>query len=107
MQHPGNGSRQAIQSVGLHLARLMCVLEAGLDGKAANDAMLGFAQDKATLPALTPRAAYAVTVADVLDAVDPAAHNDAVLRWARATWDDWRDTHEFIRDWALTAGQRR
>ena len=104
VQHPGDGSRRAIQSVGLHLARLMCALEDGLDGMAANAAMLGFAARKATLPALPPRPRYAMTVADVVDAAAPDAHRKAVLRWARATWDDWRDQHAFIRDWAYRGG---
>ena len=39
-QHPGDGSRRAIQSVGLHLARLMIQLETGLSGERANAAML-------------------------------------------------------------------
>lgn len=100
VQHPGNGSRRAIQSVGLHLARLMVALEAGLDGMAANEAMLDFATRKATLPALPARPAYRVTVADVVAAVTPDAHREAVVRWARATWDDWCDQHQFIRAWA-------
>ena len=43
VQHPGDGSRRAIQSVGLHLARLMVQIEQGLEGEPANTAMLGFA----------------------------------------------------------------
>jgi hypothetical protein len=57
VQHPGDGSRRAIQSVGLHLARLRVQLEEGLEGEAANTAMLRFAARKATLPELPPRRA--------------------------------------------------
>lgn len=46
VQHPGDGSRRAIQSVGLHLARLMVQIEDGLSGDAANSAMLRFANAK-------------------------------------------------------------
>lgn len=100
VQHPGDGSRQAVQSVGLHLARLMVQIEGGLSGEAANTAMLGFARRKAELPPLPPRAAYAVTVADVLHAVDPVAHQAAVRRWADSAWAAWSDQHDFIRRWA-------
>lgn len=100
VQHPGDGSRQAIQSVGLHLARLMVQVEQGLEGEAANTAMLGFAARKATLVELPPREAYAVTVADVVGAEAPAAHAAAVQAWAESVWAAWADQHDFIRGWA-------
>ena len=100
VQHPGDGSRRAIQSVGLHLARLMVQIEDGLKGDEANAAMLAFASRKAELPELPPRGAYRVTVADVVAAVDPRDHQEAVRRWAEATWADWADQHDLIRSWA-------
>lgn len=100
VQHPGDGSRRAIQSVGLHLARLMVQIEQGLEGEAANAAMLGFAARKAELPELPPRGVYAITVADVVAAEAPQAHAAAVLRWAETVWADWADQHAFIRGWA-------
>lgn len=100
IQHPGDGSRQAIQSVGLHLARLMVQLDEGLSGAAANEAMLGFAARKAELPELPQPDRYAMTVADVVAATAPEAHAAAVRRWAQAVWADWSDQHAFIRAWA-------
>lgn len=100
VQHPGDGSRRAIQSVGLHLARLMVQVEGGLSGAAANAAMLGFAARKAELPALPPRASYAVTVADVTNAVAVDDHRRAVRHWAAATWAAWADHHDRIRRWS-------
>ncbi|HYC75205.1 DUF5946 family protein [Brevundimonas sp.] len=100
VQHPGDGSRRAIQSVGLHLARLMVQIEQALEGEAANAAMLRFAARKATLPELPPRERYTITVADVFGAEEPDAHRAAVRRWAEATWADWSDQHDFIRRWA-------
>ncbi len=100
VQHPGDGSRRAIQSVGLHLARLMVQIEQALEGEAANATMLRFAARKASLPELPPRDGYSVTVADVAEAVEPDAHRIAVRRWATATWADWSDHHDFIRRWA-------
>ena len=106
VQHPGDGSRRAIQSVGLHLARLMVQIDDGLSGQAANDAMLGFAARKGELPELPPRKSYRITVADVVDCVEPTAHREAVQCWAEATWLDWADQHEFIRSWAQRAPNR-
>lgn len=100
VQHPGDGSRQAIQSVGLHLARLWVQIEQGLEGEAANAAMLGFAARKATLPELPPRDSYPVTVADVVDAVEPEFHAGMVRLWADSVWTAWADQHDFIRRWA-------
>ncbi|HYI42034.1 MAG TPA: DUF5946 family protein [Sphingomicrobium sp.] len=99
-QHPGDGSRRAIQSVGLHLARLMIQLEEGLSGDEANAAMLRFANRKSTLPELAPPAAFSITVDRIVDATGPSEHRQAVRRWAEATWADWAHQHQFIRDWA-------
>jgi hypothetical protein len=104
VQHPGDGSRRAIQSVGLHLARLMIQIEQRLEGEAANRAMLGFAARKALLPALPPPPRFRVNVADVVGAVAPDAHVAAVRPWAASTWEDWREQHDFIRRWAGAEG---
>jgi len=101
VQHPGDGSRRAIQSVGLHLARLWVQLDRGLTGEAANTAMLGFARRKGELAALPPRSAYAMTVADVVGAEQRDAHLAAVRRWSGSVWADWSDQHAFIRRWAI------
>ena len=100
VQHPGDGSRRAIQSVGLHLARLMVQIEQGLEGEAANAAMLRFARRKASLPELPPRDRYTVTVADVVEATEPEAHRLAVRSWATAVLANWSDQHDLIRRWA-------
>ena len=86
--------------VALNLARLMVQVELGLEGEAANTAMLGFTARKAELPELPPRGDYTVTVADVVAAEAPDAHTAAVRRWATAVWADWSDEHDFIRGWA-------
>ena len=99
VQHPGDGSRRAIQSVGLHLARLMIQLEEGLSGERAHSAMLDFASRKAELPELPRRDSYRMSIADVVGAVELHSHRQAVLRWAESTWHDWSDQHDFIRGW--------
>ena len=102
VQHPGDGSRRAIQSVGLHLARLMVQLDQGLSGDAANAAMLSFAARKAELPELPARTAYRMTVADVAGLTEPSTHARAVRAWAEAAWLDWADQHDFVRRWVAS-----
>jgi hypothetical protein len=97
VQHPGDGSRRAIQSVGLHLARLMAQIEGRIAGAGANELMLGFAARKQELPELPPPPSFGMTVADVVGAPDHAA---AVRQWAQSAWEAWSDQHAFIRRWA-------
>lgn len=99
VQHPGDGSRQAIQSVGLHLARLMLQLESPMPPKAANDVMLRLGRRKSTLVLLDRPAAFRMTIADVAPLAGTPAHEDAVRSWARCTWEDWHGSHGYIREW--------
>lgn len=101
VQHPGGTSRQAVQSVGVHLARLCLFLEHGLSAEDANAAMLEVGKTKANMVKLArPGSLGEVTVADVLAANGVEQHSDAVQRWARSTWQAWSEHHETIRRWA-------
>ena len=104
VQHPGDGSRQAIQSVGLHLARLLLQLVHGLPGEDANEAMLVLARRKSSLPELPRPARFAITVADVAPLAGTPGHADAVERWASRTLDDWSRAHDQIRAWLSGSG---
>ncbi len=103
VQHPGSGqSRQQIQSVGLHLARLYIQMASERSPEETNDVMLGFAIQKASLEWLTPPAKFRVTVADVAPFAGGARHAETVRTWADATWEDWSEHHGYIRDWVAT-----
>lgn len=104
VQHPGDGSRRAIQSVGLHLARLMIQLESPSSPRETNEVMLGLGQHKHSLPALTPPDRYAVTVADIMAEAGGLRHADAVRAWASSTWLAWAPHHPFIREWVRSTG---
>jgi hypothetical protein len=104
VQHPGDGSRRAVQSVAMHLCRIRLQLEDGYAGMRANDAMLRLSTLKSELPELPPRPAYSMTVADVRNAIDPGQHAEAVRRWAGATWDDWSDQHDFVAGYLARVG---
>jgi hypothetical protein len=101
VQHPGGDSRQAIQSVGVHLARLCLFLERGLSPEQANEAMLRIARTKSSMFKLVrPRSLGTITVADVLAAGGPEQHVEAVMAWAGSAWDAWSVHHETVRLWA-------
>jgi hypothetical protein len=102
-QHPGGDSRQAIQSVGVHLARLCLFLEHGLSPEAANAAMLKVGQTKAAMVKLAPPTHPGeITVANVLAAEGDDAHMATVRAWARSVWFAWAMHHTTIREWANT-----
>jgi hypothetical protein len=101
VQHPGGDSRQAIQSVGVHLVRLCLFLEGGLSPESANEAMLRVGKTKAAMFMLArPASVGALTVADVLAAEGDEAHARTVQDWARCTWDAWKEHHDTVRLWA-------
>lgn len=104
VQHPGGDSRQAIQSVGVHLARLCLFLERGLTPAAANAAMLRIGATKARMFKLPrPASLGALTVADVLAAPDEEAHLERVRRWAECAWQAWASHHDTVRRWVDAA----
>lgn len=99
MQHPGDDSRAAVQSIGLHLARLMIQLASPLPPKETNNVMLGLGQRKSSLPTLRGPRAFRMTVAEVAPHAGTAKHAEIVREWARSTWDDWAEHHIIIRAW--------
>lgn len=100
VQHPGpEGERRAIQSVGLHLARLFLQLESPRPPAETNAVMLDFSRHKSTLKRLAPPAAFSVTVADVAPFAGSPSHAENVRRWGEATWRDWSAHHDYIRQW--------
>jgi hypothetical protein len=100
VQHPGDTkSRRQIQSVGLHLARLMLQLDNPRPPKETNDVMLGLGRDKQTLEWLAPPNDFAITIADVHPFAGGAQHVEKVREWAGSAWADWGTHHDYIRTW--------
>ncbi|WP_299682593.1 DUF5946 family protein [uncultured Roseobacter sp.] len=101
VQHPGDGvSRQAIQSVGLHLARLAVQLQHLHVPNRSADIMLLLGKYKGELEALSPPIEFSMTIADVQADAGTPAHICAVTNWAKSAWNDWREHHDYILDWA-------
>jgi len=100
VQHPGSVSRQAIQSVAVHLCRLCIILEEGFSIEHANDAMLAIQKVGHQFRWLEPpRSRGEVTVADVLAATTADEHLGQVERWAKSCWASWAEHHATIRSW--------
>ena len=101
VQHPGRDkTRQQIQSVGLHLARLGLQLAHPYSPKETNDVMLGLGKHKTTLEYMEPPTKFEITVADVAKFAGSTSHSDKVKAWALSTWESWSDHHDYILNWA-------
>jgi hypothetical protein len=101
IQHPGHPSRQAINSVNLHLIRLFMRLERGLPEERSNDVMRGLTQRKREFHWLEPPASRGtITVANVARCIEPERHKAAVREWARSALDAWRAHLPMIEKWA-------
>jgi len=101
VQHPGDRSRQAIQSVGLHLVRLCMLLERGLPPDHANDAMLTAARHKSQFTWLERPASFgSITVADVRATSNAHSHAATVRAWTHDAWQAWAQHHALVRQWA-------
>jgi len=99
-QHPGDpADPRAVQSTGLHLARLMLQLDRPRPPQETNAAMLEVTRHKASLPVLTPPRRFSVTVGEISPLAGTPYHSEAVRGWASATWADWAHQHEVIRSW--------
>lgn len=94
VQHPGRPSRQAAQSVNVHLISLHLVLEQNMSGQEATRAIGkilqrfdGFEWSEPPVPN------GQMTVLDIVKAKDITAHQQLVDRWARDVWKAWASHH--------------
>ncbi len=100
VQHPGQSSRQTIQSVGVHLIRLCLLLECGLSMDSANDAIIAASARKHTFTWLMPPPQLGkITVADVAATQTNEALQEAVWGWAHEAWAAWAVHHDTVRAW--------
>lgn len=99
VQHPGGQSRQAIQSVGLHLARLLVQLDRPMPPRETNDVMLEFGRRKHTLQYLGPPNSFDFTMADVAPHIGAETHGETVRYWAQSALSSWREHHAYIEAW--------
>lgn len=100
IQHPGQPSRQSIQSVAVHLISLCLILERDLAPPRARQAIQKISRDRVQFAWLTPPATRgAVTVAEVHGAEAVAEHLERVSAWAESAWAAWAMHHATVRQW--------
>ena len=98
-QHPGRRSRQAAQSVAIHLMTLCLCLECGVD-PAAGPRLHRWMVERPRFTWLTPPDERGSrTVRDVAAARTPAEFEEVVWAWARGVWDAWSAHHATVRGW--------
>lgn len=97
VQHPGEPTEQAIQSVAAHLLSLYATLELNAPGAGSHRVINAVTARKGAYAWLTPPIAFTVTVGDVLASRDQL--HDAAHKWARSAWDAWRPHHDQVKAW--------
>ncbi len=100
VQHPGLESRQAIQSVCVHLMSLCLVLERGVDPAYATRAIGQAVKAKGRYVWLSPPTSVGeVTVVDVAQKATAEEHARAVRAWAASAWAAWAPYRDLVRGW--------
>jgi hypothetical protein len=100
VQHPGTDTPQARNSVGIHLSRLLLILERGWPIERANAAMQSITAKKNSYPWLTPpENPGPLTVRHPLTAATPEEHAEKIEQWARSVWMAWAVHHPTVRAW--------
>jgi len=100
VQHPGQLSPQAIQSVAVHLISICAVLEKEMDIQLTTDLLNEAASEKGKYQWLDlPTSMGELTVFDVYQAKNAEEHAQLVLDWAQTAWNAWSDHHDTIKLW--------
>lgn len=101
-QHPGVPSRQAIQSVAVHLISLFLLIERCFDFDHMTEAINRALKQRDNFVWLEPPAALGdITILDVQKAKNLKAHTRRVKKWAEAVWEAWAPHRATIQRWAL------
>lgn len=104
VQHPGTASRQAIQSVAVHLISLYYVLERGYSADKAMGAMRYALQHADRFFWLEPPAPQGTfTILQVQQALGSPSFAETVQAWAQHNWQAWQMHRETIERWAAGA----
>lgn len=102
-QHPGEGLREQVQSVGIHLMTLCLFLEHGVDpsqGSKLHQRMIR----RPNFHQIEPQGRTDLTVQHV-PLVGPAEDaRERAYAWSRAVWKLYADDHDVVRVWLNEAG---
>jgi hypothetical protein len=103
LQHPDRYGASA-KSLAAHLTGLCHLVEERGDRAMGSQELRRWLDGARKLekPAL-PAFRGALTVADVVELQDPVAYAEATERWARTTWEAYKELHELARSWIREA----
>lgn len=101
VQHAGDASSQAVQSLGMHLISLHLSLERGIEAARIPRELGRAVADPSEFHWLEPpTVGNWLTILDVSGARDLRDHTSRVQRWAQSVWEAWSQHHETVRRWA-------
>jgi len=101
-QHPGEGLREQVQSVGIHLMTLCLFLEHGTDpalGSDLHQRMVG----RPAFHRIEPSGPSALTVLHVPTGGPVDEARKAAYEWGQAVWDLYEHEHSTVRRWLMDA----
>lgn len=103
LQHPDRYGRSA-KSFAAHLTGLCTWLEDEAGAQSVNASVQRWLSGPSPIVKPPLPASYgAVTIRDLVDAVDPVRYGDALRRWARSTWDAYAPLHATAGEWIATS----
>ena len=102
-QHPGEGDRRQVQSVGLHLMTLCLFLEHDVDPALGPELHRRVIAGPA-FHRLSRNGPGELTVAHVPAEGAIADVRRAAYEWARAVWTSYEPAHETVSEWLRVAG---
>jgi Family of unknown function (DUF5946) len=99
LQHPDRYGRSA-KSFAAHLTGLSAWVDDEAGADSANAAVQRWLSGPSPIEKPTLPPSYgAVTIRELVDADDPGQYREALLKWARSTWDAYRSLHATARAW--------
>lgn len=100
-QHPGRGDdRRVRQSTCVHLIGLCAVLERGLDGSRATQALRDAVRGRPDFPTLHREGGPGeLNLVHVVDAANADDYEWRAHQWAESVWASWESAHGVIRMW--------
>ena len=104
LQHPGDKSSQAVQSVNIHLISTTLIFGHNASNDKALNAMRKISAASKKDPNLfnylePPLSLGAITVKDVLPKTQADDHLKQIENWAKTTWQAWSNHHKTADDY--------
>ena len=102
-QHPGEGGREQVQSIGIHLMTLCLFLEHGVDPSRGSELHQRMIR-RPTFHRIDPQGSTHVTVRHVPLQGTAEIARERAYEWSRGVWDLYAANHDTVRAWLSEAG---